>query len=32
MIERRKSLILLMICFKKLEKLVNMIKKYNLLP
>ena len=29
-IERKKSLILLMIYFKKLEKLVNMIKKYSL--
>ena len=30
-IERRKSLILLMIYFKKLEKLVNMIKKFSLI-
>ena len=31
MIEKKRSLILLMICFKKLEKLVNMIKKYSLI-
>ena len=31
MIGRKKSLILLMICFKKLEKLENMIKKFKFL-
>src|SRR5210317_1047312 len=31
MIERRKSLILLTICLKKLEKLVNMIRKFKLI-